>query len=241
MKWFGRVRGLVMVWCGRSVRWRGVEVFRWRVEEVVWLCLRCGRGGQRSSSGNESSSMSKRQRCRDADGVFEVLRKYVKLPSDVQYREELAGKADTTELVKHAEMLNTLMLGPCPNGSLTQKAAADAFGKLAEEREEWHLGADTPDFVARASRRLRSMMRDAQQALLKARAKGTCTNWVKVFLSAHDADPSAPVGKNPKQPVEDNRVFGWDDDTQVAWRTAGLLGLKGIQRPSREAFWRWAP
>jgi hypothetical protein len=88
---------------------------------------------------------------------------------------------------------------------------AEMVDKAAQERAEWHLGADTADFMAKAVLRLRSMMRDVQRAWSQARATATCTKWVKVFRSAHAADLAAytiDVGKNAKRPVEDNWVFG---------------------------------
>jgi hypothetical protein len=105
---------------------------------------------------------------------------------------------------------------------------AEMVDKAAQERAEWHLGADTADFMAKAVLRLRSMMRDVQRAWSQARATATCTKWVKVFLSAHAADLAAytiDVGKNAKRRLEGSWAFGWDDDLQVATRTASLSGL----------------
>ncbi len=77
-----------------------------------------------------------RARCKDVDAVATILIAHVRTPSDIQYRTELgASGLDHARLTQHRTMLMELRAGPCPNGSLTEKAAVHACKTLASRKD----------------------------------------------------------------------------------------------------------
>ena len=106
-----------------------------------------------------------------------MLRLVEMAPTDAHDLEKVTGTADTTELVKSVE---ALMLGPCPNGSLTRKALTHALPWAAKERAEWYLGVDNAELVVLLRRRVASSRVNASLDD-EGYATSTFTNWVKVF------------------------------------------------------------
>ena len=155
--------------------------------------------------------MPPRARCKDDETIYNVIKDYADLFPRVSYRTELDKGT-----VKHAAIeANTKLLvgirSAIPH-ALAQVPCVAALTRLASEREdEWNLGPERDAWAFTRAKRLRCMLRDVQQNVLKWQARsqavaGQAPDWLSPFLDA----ASAAQVRTP-----DDYDFGWDDDEQA--------------------------
>ena len=154
-----------------------------------------------------------RKRCADGAAVFAVVRQFIKRPNDVQYRSVMEGSVDSDRLLKHRDLLLALRRGPCPNGSITAKAAKECATLLAGDHPDWCLGHEAKDFISTFAGRLRAMLRDVQQAMLKTKGRTSMPGWLTQLLgdastSAASAATAAQSSTQPVRPIFMTRIPG---------------------------------
>ena len=168
-----------------------------------------------------SCSMS-RKRCTDPDVVLEVLLKHVASPDAFKYRVDLDGPTDAKELSAHSALL--LALRSATKAPLTQTACESALSTVASKNEStWHLGRSQHKWAAKASRRLRAMIRDIDQGLVKARTRTHHPEWLVPFLPG-DADAAAADAMAERRTPEEFD-FGWDADQEAPQLNLSRNGL----------------
>ena len=147
--------------------------------------------------------------------MLDIFKEYFSTPDDLDYREEYAGIMSIEKLKKHKELIKALRKGPCPNGSIVQKTATTAMIELCRSKEEsWHLATELEIRAASLAKKVRAMMRDVQQAVVKARGKAA-PEWLQHLLDLEptyiDVTDSAPVTDKPF-------TYAYHDQQELAWR-----------------------
>ena len=167
----------------------------------------------------------RRQRCRDEEAVLEALIPFM-LPDNLLYRETVSsGRLDATKISVHEKMLLKLRAGPCAEGNLNQKLAYNVMLRLVRLREpEWFLGAQEHESWARSrALRLRAMMRDVDQAVIKARSRPAtvAAPWLQPFLGGMAPSTTVSAANPPADPA--NYIFGWNDELQALGSAMNLF------------------
>ena len=133
-----------------------------------------------------------RRRCKDPAVVFEAARAHLVRPEDSKYREELEGNVHPERVEVHTALLLAVR-SHTGEQALTQSVAQQGFLQLAVLNEEsWNLGPAARKWSVKAAKRLRCMLRDVSQALIKERRNNMCTKpWLQPFWD--DASRTPPL------------------------------------------------
>ena len=137
----------------------------------------------------------------DPEPLVSVIAQHLDSPLSVRYREKITkGAADPERIKASTPLLLALRrVSPLP---ITHRAAVQALQAVAEARQgEWKMKPDEVDDWANAlARRLRAMLRDIQQAMLKIRAgHSKCPAWARPFV-----DDSGEPGATTDAKVTDD-------------------------------------
>ena len=84
---------------------------------------------------------------------------------------------------------------------MTQAACSAASEQAAKHKEmSWHLGPKAKKWAAKASKRVRAMLRDVSQALIKDKRGGECQHsWLLPFWNELEEAKPAPYVNNYKE------------------------------------------
>ena len=155
------------------------------------FCGRSSGSSSRSLRAGRGMSAATRKRCIDPAVIFEAARAHLAQPELFKYREDLKGSVDPEKIEEHTALLLAVR-SQTGEQALTQSAARDGFMHLAVQNEQsWNLGPNAGKWAAKAARRLRCMLRDVGQALIKERRNTTCSKpWLQPFWDVARSTPS---------------------------------------------------
>ena len=127
----------------------------------------------------------------DSKAVEDFLVEHLPLPGAIQYRSDVdAGGVDPKQITLHAELL--LGLRQFKN-HFAQKWLAKVLSSVADRKEsDWNLADEQAEWATETSKRLRAMLRDISQGLVKLKAKqksgndGKPAQWLKPFVSSEE-------------------------------------------------------
>ena len=165
----------------------------------------------------------------------DVLRQHAGRPGEIMYRSTMAGRLESTLIEKHSLLLRLLRESQT---HIAQSVLEAEFYGLAEECEsEWHLASEKKAYAETSSRRVRAMLRDISQNLMKykGRAREAHPSWLREFVSGDDqtiakndqskrprASSSSVTAGDKKQKAketdDDRWVIGYEEEMQAAWR-----------------------
>ena len=131
-------------------------------------------------------------------GGLEDFLKTSELPP---YREMAPGSRDDVQIAKHVQLLPKI-----PSG-MPQSQLKKILRGIAVDREgEWHLSAETDQWSEQMAKRLRMMVRDYNQVILKysSRDRAQWPEWMKEIVPDPTAGaPAAASGAAPAAAAAD--------------------------------------